>query len=64
MLYPTFTDMDIRFYLFELLKALDFSHKNGIMHRDVKPHNIMIDHQVLSIDRVVLFTVDIYCETE
>jgi serine/threonine protein kinase len=28
------------------LKALDFCHKNGIMHRDVKPHNIMIDHQV------------------
>lgn len=45
VLYPTFTDMDIRFYLFELLKALDFCHKNGIMHRDVKPHNIMIDHQ-------------------
>lgn len=46
VMFPTFTDMDMRFYLFELLKALDFCHKNGIMHRDVKPHNIMIDHQV------------------
>ena len=45
VLYPTFTDFDIRYYLFELLKALDFCHSNGIMHRDVKPHNIMIDHQ-------------------
>eukprot|EP00035_Acanthoeca_spectabilis_P020265 m.431935 g.431935 ORF g.431935 m.431935 type:complete len:368 (-) comp17369_c0_seq1:70-1173(-) len=45
VMFPTFTDMDMRFYLFELLKALDFCHKNGIMHRDVKPHNIMIDHQ-------------------
>lgn len=45
VLYPTLTDYDIRYYIFELLKALDFCHSNGIMHRDVKPHNVMIDHQ-------------------
>jgi len=44
VLYPTLTDYDIRFYIYELLKALDFCHSNGIMHRDVKPHNVMIDH--------------------
>ena len=43
-LYKSFTDFDIRFYMFEILKALDFCHSRGIMHRDVKPHNIMIDH--------------------
>lgn len=44
VLYPTFTDLDTRFYIYELLKALDFCHSRGIMHRDVKPHNVMIDH--------------------
>jgi casein kinase II subunit alpha len=52
-LYPKLTDFEIRFYLFELLKALDFCHSNGIMHRDVKPHNIMIDH-----DRRILKLID------
>jgi len=46
LLYPTFTDFDARYYIFELLKALDFCHSRGIMHRDVKPHNVMIDHDL------------------
>jgi casein kinase II subunit alpha len=45
VLYPTLSDYDIRYYMFELLKALDFCHSNGIIHRDVKPHNVMIDHE-------------------
>ena len=30
--------------MWELLRALDFCHSHGIMHRDVKPHNVMINH--------------------
>ncbi|GJM96720.1 hypothetical protein PR202_ga13582 [Eleusine coracana subsp. coracana] len=45
VLYPTLSDYDIRYYIFELLKALDYCHSRGIMHRDVKPHNVMIDHE-------------------
>jgi casein kinase II subunit alpha len=44
-LYPALNDYDIRYYMYELLKALDYSHSLGIMHRDVKPHNVMIDHE-------------------
>lgn len=53
ILYPKFTDMDIRYYIYELLKALDYCHSKGIMHRDVKPHNVMIDH-----DRKTLRLID------
>ncbi|KAH9608737.1 hypothetical protein KSS87_019401, partial [Heliosperma pusillum] len=46
VLYPTLLDYDIRYYIYELLKALDYCHSQGIMHRDVKPHNVMIDHEL------------------
>merc|ERR1711920_868078 len=44
-LYPSLTDRDVRYYIYQLLRALHFCHSMGIMHRDVKPHNVMIDHK-------------------
>eukprot|EP00796_Vickermania_ingenoplastis_P006245 gene6245-4494_t len=38
------TNFDMRYYLYEILRTLDFAHRHGVFHRDIKPHNIMIDH--------------------
>lgn len=43
VLFPTFTDSDIRYYIYQILIALDYSHSMGIMHRDIKPHNLIIN---------------------
>lgn len=45
VLYPRLRDHEVRFYMYQVLKALDYSHSKGIMHRDIKPHNVMIDHE-------------------
>ncbi|KAI5173667.1 casein kinase II subunit alpha [Nematocida sp. LUAm2] len=44
-LFRKFTVEDIRYYGRKILSALDAIHGMGIMHRDIKPHNIIIDHE-------------------
>jgi casein kinase II subunit alpha len=44
VLFPTLSLFEIKYYIYELLKALDYAHSKGVIHRDVKPNNLMIDH--------------------
>ncbi|MGQ9865131.1 MAG: protein kinase domain-containing protein [Pseudanabaenaceae cyanobacterium] len=48
-----FTEEEVRQLLLELLPALGFIHENGVIHRDVKPANIIrrkIDNRLVLID--------------
>lgn len=39
------TDYEIRYYLYHLLVALAELHRGGVMHRDVKPRNVLINRR-------------------
>lgn len=45
VLARSFNLEDIRLYTYKILEALDFCHSHGIMHRDVKPLNVVINHE-------------------
>jgi len=60
VLFPRLTDLEVRLYLYKLLEALDYSHSHGIMHRDVKPLNIVINHDVKDLRLIDWGLADFY----
>ena len=43
-LFSKLSELDVKYYFYEMLKILDLAHSKGIFHRDLKPSNILIDH--------------------
>ena len=42
LIIERFTEEDAKFYVCELIVAIEFLHKNDIIYRDIKPDNILI----------------------
>jgi renal tumor antigen len=42
-------DIKTKQYMYELLKALDHMHRNGIFHRDVKPENLLLSDDEIKL---------------
>ena len=40
-----FTPERAQFYAAELLLAIEFMHQNGVIYRDLKPENVLIDEE-------------------
>lgn len=40
-----FSEESCRFYIAEMILAIDWVHKLGYIHRDLKPDNILLDHR-------------------
>lgn len=57
---PQVTDLDVRHYMFQLLTALEHTHARGIMHRDVKPANVLIDHSTRQLKLIDWGLADFY----
>ena len=39
------SEEEAKLYLAEIVIAIDELHKHGIIHRDIKPDNILFDHE-------------------
>lgn len=38
-----FNEQEVKLYIYKVLEGLNYCHSMGIMHRDIKPQNVLID---------------------
>ncbi|EGR33125.1 zinc carboxypeptidase family protein, putative [Ichthyophthirius multifiliis] len=43
------TEIEIRYYFSQILEAFKYLRKNNLIHRDVKPQNILVNNNVLKV---------------
>lgn len=39
----------IKFYMFQVIRAIEYMHRKGIFHRDIKPENILVKSNVVKL---------------
>ncbi|KAK8886829.1 hypothetical protein M9Y10_037862 [Tritrichomonas musculus] len=59
-LYPRLSIDDIRYYLLLILQNIDYCHSKGVMHRDIKPGNVLINHREQTICIIDWGLADLY----
>lgn len=64
ILYPLLTPREVQFYAYELLKAIAYMHDKNIIHKDIKPHNVLIDRGRKILRLIDWGSADIYREGE
>ena len=45
----TFTEEEVKKIIYQLLLGLDYCHSNRVLHRDLKPQNILVNKENLNI---------------
>ena len=54
------TDEDLRLYMYKILKCLEYTHSHRIMHRDIKPGNVVINPQTKELQVIDWGLADYY----
>ena len=44
-MHPRFSESKAKFYICQLLLAIEYLHKRDIIYRDLKPENVVLDKQ-------------------
>lgn len=45
----SFSEDEIKNLMYQILKAVNYIHKNGYFHRDLKPENILLDGDIAKV---------------